>query len=221
MLGHKYNRLTPVEFLGSDGRGHGLWKCVCDCGSANVIAVTARLRNGYKKSCGCLQREVRSTSHFKHGHAATISREYNIWSGIKSRCLNPSALYFHRYGGRGISICSRWRESFSSFLEDMGRAPSDQHSIDRINNDGNYDPSNCRWATRKQQGRNTRKNRIVAINGKDMVFSEACEVYGIHWATAISRIKSGWSPEKAFMTPPNQLRLPKHKRTKDVICQGR
>ena len=132
----------------------------CDCGSPEKIVRLAQLRRGGTTSCGCYHRAIRlhgvSTRHGDSRHGA-IAAEYHCWTSMKSRCLNPSSTHFRHYGGRGIKICQRWLDSYEDFLADMGRRPSAKHSIDRYpDNDGDYEPGNCRWATHSQQMKNRR-----------------------------------------------------------------
>lgn len=141
------------------GRGHdngAEWSCLCDCGR-RFFLVSRDFYRG-KKSCGCLFKELISAAQTTHGNArpGRVTTEYRSWQKMKRRCDAADDKDFHRYGGRGITICKRWRK-FENFLKDMGRKPSRIHSIDRINNDGNYEPGNCRWATPKQQARNRGK----------------------------------------------------------------
>jgi hypothetical protein len=142
------------------------WICQCDCG--NVCTVIGQvLRLGHTQSCGCIHSEMvaaRNRKNKTHGLTINgITPEYRAWSALKNRCYNKSNKDFRKYGGRGISVCQRWADSFMAFFEDMGPRPSKRHSIDRINNDGNYEPGNCRWATPKEQVNNRRcsRRRIV------------------------------------------------------------
>jgi hypothetical protein len=149
MIGKRFTRLVVEELIGKQ-QGHYLWKCICDCGN-NSIARTSTLNSQKQKSCGCLRTELvtqRATKHNKYG-----TDEYKIWHGILTRTTYSTSKKFHRYAGRGITICNRWLD-FENFLADMGNRPSKKHSIDRVNNDGNYEPSNCRWATAQQQANN-------------------------------------------------------------------
>jgi hypothetical protein len=144
-----------------------------------------------------------------HGQSMKQGRRfgYGIWSGMKSRCENPEVREYPNYGGRGISVCERWSNSFENFIEDMGKRPSRRYSIDRIDNDGNYEPLNCRWATRTQQGQNRSNNVRVLYRGKIMTVREAVDIAGnvVFLATAKWRIRHGWSVETAVETSSPEL----------------
>jgi len=166
----RYGRLTVIRRLPNDKNRNARWLCKCDCG-IETEALAFCLRSGHTKSCGCLVLEssaaigrANSVALVRHGHAANrsrnASRTYKTWRSMKDRCTNPKHHAWKHYGGRGIKVCSRWLNSFESFLADMGERP-DGLSIDRINNDGNYEPRNCHWATWKQQANNRRNNRPV------------------------------------------------------------
>lgn len=127
---------------------------------------------------------------------------YGTWSDIKKRCLYPKYKQYYLYGGRGIKICDRWLESFENFLEDMGERPSQKHSIERINNDGDYEPSNCRWATKKEQSRNKRNNRMITFEGKTLCIADWADLFNLNYATLLRRIKAGWNINQALNKTP-------------------
>jgi hypothetical protein len=171
LRGQVFGRLVVVERAGSDAGGNARWTCRCECGTDKVATGRALQAKDPRKrtySCGCLQREAgraQAIRNIRHGASARGASgkerwpEYWVWSIMKDRCLNANNAKFKDYGGRGIKVCDRWLgdDGFTNFIADMGRRPSPEHSIDRIENDGNYEPGNCRWATRSQQQRNTRR----------------------------------------------------------------
>ena len=163
LTGHVYSRLTVLGYARKKGKHH-YWHCSCDCSKKSVVASTS-LRSGHTQSCGCYHNERRSEIFSTHGLSS--SPEYKAFHNMKSRCLNENAQSYVDYGGRGITICDRWIDSFANFHKDMGDKPSPSHSIDRENNEGNYEPSNCRWATQLQQVRNQRmkKNNTSGTTG--------------------------------------------------------
>jgi hypothetical protein len=165
MKGQKFSRLTVIERAPSDKDGNAMWLCICSCGN-RLIVLGRSLRRNRTKSCGCWYKEAIGLRVRKHGNCMNyeITSEYSSWMNMKARCSNQDHGSFARYGGRGIMICPRWMK-FENFLADMGKKPSSRHSIDRINNDGNYEPSNCRWATRKQQAANMTMipKRLIAL----------------------------------------------------------
>lgn len=148
--GQRYGRLVAIEFVDRDQYGHQRWKFLCDCGREKVI-LASRVCAGRTKACGCLM-----GTQTKHGRWNTT--EYRIWLGMGTRCNNPKDHMYVYYGARGIAICERWQK-FENFYADVGSRPSPSHSIDRIDNDGNYEPGNVRWATKSQQALNRRKPR--------------------------------------------------------------
>jgi hypothetical protein len=154
LVGRKFGRLTVRSLAKPHGKKRR-WLCFCDC-SKTSIAFTHDLIRGAHQSCGCLQKERASATSTTHGRTKT--REYEAWSRIIARCEDPAHPRFKDYGGRGIRICEQWRRSFTQFLSDVGPRPSKKHSIDRINNDGHYEPGNVRWSTATEQARNQRRS---------------------------------------------------------------
>jgi hypothetical protein len=146
-------------------------------------------------------RERMSEDRTEHGHSSRngSSATYQTWRNMRSRCENPNVPAYKNYGGRGITVCERWQD-FPSFLADMGERPEGM-TIERINNDGNYEPDNCRWATRRQQGRNTRANQLVTLDGETKCLTEWAEERGIKMPTLWARLRLGWTPEEAITTP--------------------
>jgi hypothetical protein len=164
VAGKTFGKLTVVKFVGRNSQRYSLWLCRCSCGGKKTVR-GRDLVHGRVKSCGCLEANNRANigeRTFKHGHAtaAGTTKEYECWSRMIDRCYNPRNKSYKDYGGRGMLICPEWRESFAAFFAYMGKRPSAKHSIDRFpNNDGNYEPGNCRWATAKQQRANRRDSR--------------------------------------------------------------
>ena len=193
IIGERYGKLV---ITGSDGN---IAICSCDCGGAKRT-VKHNLFAGETLSCGCLQRERAKAANTTHGEASrTIQTpEYRAWHEMKRRCFDSSNQAFAKYGGRGISVCQEWLDSFDRFLADMGRRPSPKHSIDRRDVNGNYEPRNCRWATSKEQNRNRRNNRLIAFQGKIASLAEWSEITGIKSGTILFRLKAGWTISKAL-----------------------
>jgi hypothetical protein len=199
-----HGRLTVLYELPRGGRGQRAVRCKCSCGSVVDIALES-IRKRRTFSCGCLQRELSSARVRTHGKSETS--EYRIWVQMKDRCSNPKIRNYPKYGGRGITVCERWKDSFESFYSDMGPRPSLEHSIDRINNDGNYEPGNCRWSTRLEQARNRRNSFRVTYDGVTMSLQMWSEETGIHWKTMRHRLQRGWSTKAALFTPANGERV--------------
>jgi len=166
LTGQKFGLLT-VEKLSRIRKGHAMWLCKCDCGTIKEVQA-GNLKSGETKACGCLINPTGENSRlYKHGHSR--SPEYDAWHNIKARCYNKDNIAFANYGGRGITMCDRWLESLNSFINDVGKRPSPKHSIDRVDTNRNYEPSNIRWTTREVQARNTRV-RKDSISGHKGVF---------------------------------------------------
>lgn len=195
IAGKKFGRITALRFKDVHFR-NARWVCKCECGSVKVV-YGCHLRSGKVVSCGCFQRERAYETNKTHG--CTHDLEYGIWKTMKARCCNPKTKSFANYGGRGIMVCDRWMNSFENFISDMGTRPSRKHSVERKNNNGNYDPSNCVWATQKEQSNNTRSNRILEFNGRRQNMNQWINETG---KKAIAcRIWRGWSAERAISEP--------------------
>jgi len=198
----KFGRLR-VLCEATTGNGRRRVTCLCECGNECIVHVS-NLTRGLTKSCGCFRREFTTASKTKHGGKS--SREYETWKRIIQRTTNSKRPDFHLYGARGIRVCERWRSSFSAFLQDMGQRPSDTHSIDRYpDNDGNYEPGNCRWALPGEQAANTRSVRWITINGQKVTLTRAASEIGVAQATLSKRIAAGW-PESRWLDPPRRVR---------------
>lgn len=186
LSGLVFGRLTVIS-LSHKKNGKPYWSCKCLCGK-DVTARGDSLKIGRIKSCGCYIREIKKTSTRKHGLYKTP--EYKAWSGIKDRCFNPKNEEYHNYGGRGITVCKEWIESFSCFYQHVGKKPTPDHSIDRINNDGNYEPGNCKWSTYPEQQRNRSNNRVLTHNGESLIFTEWAKRLNIPEGTLFWRLKT-------------------------------
>lgn len=199
LTGLVYGRLLVSEFSHASS-GKMYWLCVCSCGRSAVV-VAGNLRSGHARSCGCLQREARaSVGKENRTHGKHRTPEYRTWAAMLHRCTNPNANNYRDYGGRGISVCESWKR-FENFYAYMGPRPSPKHSIDRIDNDGNYEPGNCRWASNRQQNRNTRSNVCLSHQGKTQCIAAWAEELDAPVQTIFSRVKRGWSIGRIVATP--------------------
>lgn len=183
IIGERYGRLIVLSLYKKTDK-HTWFKCICDCGNTSIV-IQNNIRKGTTQSCGCLQSERASIANWKHGENG--SSEYNTWSSIKDRCYNKNNDRYADWGGRGIRVCERWldeNDGFKNFLFDMGRKPSPSHSIDRFpNNEGDYEPTNCRWATVPQQNRNKRSNIWIEYDGKKMILADWATYFGVTYST--------------------------------------
>ena len=199
LTGQRFGRLLVKECIGKDKHRNTIWRCMCDCCEETKVLRGSLLR-GLTKSCGCYRGEKTVQRGTKHGLWSTP--EYKAWDAMKQRCYNTNHRSYHNYGGRGIYVCRRWRKSFENFIKDIGKRPSKNHSLDRINNSLCYLPFNCKWSTRTEQNRNNRHNRIIPFNGESFCMSKWAEKYKIPYAILSSRLnRLKWDIQKALTTP--------------------
>lgn len=189
----RFGFLVAKECVGSNAKGHAIWKCLCDCGAEKNILGNALL-TGHTKSCGA------SIHRQRHGDCG--KRLNFIWSNMISRCNNPNYNNYDRYGGRGITVCEEWKNSYENFREwALSHGYADNLTIDRIDNDGNYEPSNCRWATKREQGNNRSSCLFFTIGTQTLTLMQWCKLVGISYTTVSSRLKRGWCIEDALLVP--------------------
>ena len=190
--GNTYHFLTVISY-----KENGYWICQCSCDEKTIIIVKgSQLKNGHTKSCGCFNKMVISKLNKTHGMTKTSI--YSIYRNMINRCYNKKVKCYKNYGGRGIKMCDRWLESFEYFYEDMGPRPSDSHSIDRIDNDGDYSKENCRWTTREEQNNNTSRNIYLTYNNVTKTISQWAKELNISSSTIKYRINKGWPVETIF-----------------------
>jgi hypothetical protein len=197
--GAKIGKLTIVSIGLADQSGRRLWECACDCGTRRTFGA----KHLMAQSCGCQARENRAKhcrSRSTHGHFGTD--EYSIWVDMRRRCSDPSRDSYKNYGAKGIRVCARWEISFLDFLADVGPRPSKQHTLDRRDSSGDYEPGNCAWADAITQANNKSNNRIVSYRGEQLTVANALRRAGsiVKKSTALKRLKKGWSVETAVET---------------------
>lgn len=198
LVGKRFGRLVVEAFWGHDRFEKRLWLCRCDCGKAATPSGN-RLLRGDTRSCGCLHDELASQRFTKHG--GKHSQVYNVWCTMKGRCLNPTDPRYKYYGGRGITVCDRWKTDFAAFRDDMGPRLRGM-TLERKDNNGSYSPDNCIWATMKTQGRNTRRTKRYEHKGENLTLGEWSERTGIAVSALYFRInESDWTIEEALTTP--------------------
>lgn len=185
LSGKEYWNMKVLEYAGINKNGRSLWLCQCKCGNQKII-IGSELKRGKTKSCGCMNKTI---------NGLYKSRIYRIHHLMLCRCYTKSTTNYLDYGGRGIAVCDEWRgkNGFLNFYEwSIKNGYNDNLTLDRINNNGDYEPSNCRWATRKTQSNNTRRNHIIEFNGKSLTISQWSKITGINQNTLYKRVSSGW-----------------------------
>lgn len=200
ITGQTFERWTVLEYL-----GNSKWLCKCECGTVKSVQL-AHLKNGTSLSCGCYAKEKTAERTRTHGEASKkagkATRLYRIWYHLAGRCENPNDDAYSNYGGRGITIYPEWRKSYTVFREwSLQNGYKDNLSIDRIDNNGNYEPGNCRWTTAKEQCNNKRNNHLLTCNGETKTMAQWAEEVGINYDTLKRRIKLGWPIDKALYAP--------------------
>lgn len=188
MLGRRYGNLRAISLVGPNNSRGMIWRFECDCG-VRFNADGSEVRRGNKRQCPECAKRSMVKSKTTHGMSGTD--EYRIWRAIKSRCLNPNSDAYNYYGGRGIGMFPAWANCFMTFFNDMGSRPTKMHTVERINNGGDYEPSNCVWATRKQQANNKRNNKILTINGRQKTLAQWADLTGINESAIRARIRRG------------------------------
>ena len=219
ITGHVFGRLIVIERVKSTRKGSSRWLCRCDCGTVKEIDKGSFIYGG-TISCGCYSRERASAMNRTHGRSGSKNPIYHTWTSMRERCLSPTAKSYARYGGRGIEIDKRW-DSFENFLADMGERP-EGGSIERIDNDGPYSPSNCRWATVVEQNNNRSDTHHVNYNGESLTLRELSVRTGVPHATIYKRMyEMGWSLDAA-VGPPQRVRvsIEKIEEVKKLLVMG-
>ena len=206
LTGQRFGRLTVLECCGRSKDGQKVYLCRCDCGTEKAVK-SGNLRSGNTESCGCLSAEKTIERSRKrllvHGGCGT--RLYGIWADMRQRCTCKRAINWHLYGGRGIKVCEEWNNDFTAFRDwALENGYSDKLQLDRIDNDGNYEPGNCKWSSRVEQGNNRRTCVYVTINRETKTVVEWCRINGVAVNTAFSRIKRGWKAEDAVTKSPKK-----------------
>lgn len=199
--GDQYGRLTIIKEVERHRQPNGVIRrqmlCRCECGNESTVTLP-NLRSGHTTSCGRGQ-HASGRKNATHGRCGT--QIYRAWQDMIQRCYNTGRKRYPLYGGRGITVCRRWRDSFEAFFEDMEEPPSTGHSIDRVDNNKGYSKENCRWATRKEQAQNTSRSIMLTHHGETLCIAEWAERLGVAYHTLYYRIKSGWSAEVALAKP--------------------
>ena len=209
LTGRQFGRLFVLSVSGKDKANHTIWLCKCSCGTKTNVQSSHLLTN-HTRSCGCLLQETKT----KHGLCGKNGNKlYSAWKAMIARCYNEKTESYHNYGGRGIAVCDRWIDNPANFINDMGLPSNKSLTLERIDVNGNYDPSNCKWASMKEQQRNKRNNTVIEFNGESLCFSEWCEKLGFKKSTLKNRLTvRGWSIEKSLTTPvrkklPSSIRI--------------
>jgi hypothetical protein len=205
LVGQRFGRLVVTSLNRAetkDGKTRLYWNCICDCGNEHIVRGDI-LKSGMSQSCGCYAKDHSLIPLPEYTKEFAFDKLKNIYKYMKQRCYNPNHTKYRNHGGRGIKICDEWLgdSGFDQFYKDMGLPPSHGHQIDRINNDGNYAASNCRWVTNTENNRNKRTNHLLTLGNKTLCVTEWAEELGISRDTLSKRVRMGWSNQKILTTP--------------------
>ena len=211
LTGQKFGKLTVIEYAGTNKHGGALWLCQCECGNRKIVP-SRSLVTGHSKSCGCIQETIKQNlGNLNRKHGLSKTKLHYIWSTMKSRCNCPTCKKYKIYGARGIKVCQEWLDDFINFYNwAINNGYSNGLTIDRIDVNGNYEPSNCRWADAKQQSRNRRTNRYIYYKGKKYCAVELAETIGMNVVTLKKRLNNGLSVEEAITKPIRKNHLITH-----------
>jgi len=204
LTGQKFFCWTVIKLSFRIGK-KSYWECRCDCGTIRVVQ-EYDLKNKEGQTCGCLKnkgkpKKIKITHKINELHGMSSWPEHKVWRNMKGRCYNRNDQAFADYGGRGIEVCESWRNSFTNFITDMGRRPSSDYSIDRIDNDKNYEKGNCKWSTHSQQAGNRRKKRILTFDGKSLTLAQLARIAGIKYNKLLQRLNENWPSKPAAIVP--------------------
>lgn len=200
LSGKTFGRWTVIRYAGTDSRRYALWLCECNCEEKTRRSVSGvLLRSGESKSCGCLHKDILSAMFTKHGRSKT--KVYASYHSMRSRVLNSADLHFKCYGGRGITICQRWLDSFEAFYDDMAKSWRPKLTLDRKDVNGNYCPENCCWATRTEQNNNKRTNRYITYEGATRTVAQWAAHVGLPWEVVYRRVRNGWDFKRVLEFP--------------------
>lgn len=209
LKGQRFGKLTVLEKAGKQGTSQ-LWLCRCDCGNLVKVRANGLVRMG-RDSCGCETRKKISQARFLHGE--TNSALYSVWRGMKKRCLVQTSIGYKNYGGRGIRICDEWKDDYLAFRNwALNNGYKQGLTIDRINNNGNYEPSNCRFTDYKKQANNRRSNRLLSVNGETKTIQEWADIMGVQRSLIANRKRMGWSDYDAVMRKTRKYNIKGEKR---------
>jgi hypothetical protein len=197
LTGQVFGNLTAMKYMGTHEQRGASWLCKCICGN-EVIKKAGALKGGTKScstACGVSKSNQQRATHGQARGARNTpqrnknTKPYNAWKSMNQRCYNLNSEHYDRYGGRGITVCAEWRDSFETFYKDVGEPPTTKHTLDRIDNNGNYEPSNVRWATRKEQANNRETNMYLEMQGKQMTYAEWAEYLGVPYHVVQKALK--------------------------------